>query len=486
MIFTQEQEAIINSSGNIKVNAVAGSGKTSTLVEYAKRRPDERILYLVFNRSAKLDAEKKFKKAGVNNVDIYTAHGLAYRKIVPIRGYRVTNNHSPYDIKNILNLGGVGYYGFIVASHIANYLELYFNSIVEEPEEIKKRYQGKLSSEQAKTFFKANEDVIHQGVYEMIKRMRLGKIDVTHSFYLKEYQLGNPKLRYDCIMYDEMQDSNPVMIDVFTKQKCRKICVGDDNQQIYSWRGAINALQNINFKELTLTKSFRFNQDIADIAMECLDMKKIYNTNFKRQNIIGVNNLKRKNNNVVGVLARTNLSLLTEAIDVILSGEVDKIYFEGNLNSYTFMNGVSIYDVYNLYYTNDSYIKNPLIKTMKSFKELEDYIEKTEDKNLEMLVKIVRKYGQSLPMYFKRLKDINLPNDRKHEAKIIFSTVHKSKGLEYDTVKIMNDFITEDNIMELSKKDNCNFNMLSEEINIYYVALTRAKNKIILLKDKLD
>jgi len=481
MIFTQEQEAIINSSGDIKVNAVAGSGKTSTLVEYAKRRPDEKILYLVFNRSAKLDAEKKFKKAGVNNVDIYTAHGLAYRKIVPIRGYRVTNDHNPYDIKNILNLGGVGYYGFIVASHIANYLELYFNSIVEEPDELNKLYQGKLSSEQAKTFYLANMDVIHQGVYEMIKRMRQGKIDVTHSFYLKEYQLGLPKLKYDCIMYDEFQDSNPVMIDVFLRQKCRKVCVGDDNQQIYAWRGAINALKRVDFKEYPLTSSFRFNQDIANMAMRCLDMKRIANPQFKRFDIYGTNPPKEKG--TVAVLARTNLSLLAEAIDVVNKGTCNKIYFEGNINSYTFMSGISVYDIFNLYYGNPSYIRNPLIKMMKSIKDLEDYIKKTEDKNLEMLVQIVRKYGRSLPSLFKRLKEINLPDERKHEAEMIFSTIHKSKGLEYDTVKLMDDFIKEWEIKEAVAKGNFKYHLLSEEVNVLYVAITRVKNELILSED---
>ena len=53
MELTNEQHEIINSSGNIKINAVAGSGKTTTIIEYAKARPPEsRILYLAFNKSA--------------------------------------------------------------------------------------------------------------------------------------------------------------------------------------------------------------------------------------------------------------------------------------------------------------------------------------------------------------------------------------------------------------------------------------------------
>ena len=39
MDLTIEQYDIINSTGNIKINAVAGSGKTTTILEYAKTRP---------------------------------------------------------------------------------------------------------------------------------------------------------------------------------------------------------------------------------------------------------------------------------------------------------------------------------------------------------------------------------------------------------------------------------------------------------------
>ena len=41
MELTSEQQAIINSNGNIKINAVAGSGKTTTIIEYAKAQACE-------------------------------------------------------------------------------------------------------------------------------------------------------------------------------------------------------------------------------------------------------------------------------------------------------------------------------------------------------------------------------------------------------------------------------------------------------------
>jgi len=62
MRFTKEQQAIIKSSGDIKINAVAGSGKTTTLIEYARHRAKSKILYLAFNKSVKLEADIRHMK----------------------------------------------------------------------------------------------------------------------------------------------------------------------------------------------------------------------------------------------------------------------------------------------------------------------------------------------------------------------------------------------------------------------------------------
>jgi len=60
MPLTPEQQAIIQSSGNIKINDVAGSGKTTTCLEYARTRPaGSKILYLAFNKSVKIEAPSR-------------------------------------------------------------------------------------------------------------------------------------------------------------------------------------------------------------------------------------------------------------------------------------------------------------------------------------------------------------------------------------------------------------------------------------------
>ena len=82
MILTKEQEEIINSDKlSFKINAVAGSGKTTTLLEYAKRNSHLKILYLAYNKSLQTSLQEKLKEYNLPFMHISTIHSLAYNKI---------------------------------------------------------------------------------------------------------------------------------------------------------------------------------------------------------------------------------------------------------------------------------------------------------------------------------------------------------------------------------------------------------------------
>lgn len=59
---------------SIAIIAGAGSGKTATFVEIAKRRPDRQAIYLAFNKPVANAAKSKMP----SNVSVKTAHGLAF------------------------------------------------------------------------------------------------------------------------------------------------------------------------------------------------------------------------------------------------------------------------------------------------------------------------------------------------------------------------------------------------------------------------
>ena len=478
LTLTQQQKAIINAKGSIKINAVAGSGKTFTIIEYAKAKPrSSKILYLVFNKSVKDDAIGKFAKNGLYNVNVETAHSLAFRYIVRGSNYKLNSiGYKTPEIVDILQLKGDGkkHSEYIIANHINKLVAFFCNSRKRKIQELD--YLSTITDLKVKSFVSHNYHYIEHQARVLMSKMNSGEIDITHDFYLKKFQLACPALHYDYILFDEGQDASMAMLDVFLQQKATKVIVGDTHQQIYSWRYAVNSLEKTNFKTYLLSNSFRFAQDIANLAQLVLKMKRYIDvpTTISIAGAGGSNSTKTK-----AVLARTNLGLLLKAIEYVTEKQqVKHIHFEGNINSYTYAaDGASLYDVLNLDNGKSFLVKDQLIKTMTSLDDLDDYIEKTGDRELSMMVEIVKEYGNEIPRIIKKIKEKHV--DNKDEAEMIFSTVHRSKGMEYDVVELVGDFVSEDYLMKLEKsnqKDDFNKSQLNEEINLLYVAITRARN----------
>jgi superfamily I DNA/RNA helicase len=119
---------------------------------------------------------------------------------------------------------------------------------------------------------------------------------------------------------------------------------------------------------------------------------------------------------------------------------------------------------------------------MKNLGELEEYIEKTEDMQLSTLVEIVREYGNGIPGIINKIKEKHVENEDRSKAELIFSTVHRCKGMEYDAIELTSDFITPEKLEKL--KDDIGvetlFSKLNEEINLLYVAVTRTTGMLYI------
>jgi F-box protein 18 (helicase) len=479
MHFTPEQEAVLASSGDIRINAVAGSGKTTVLVEYARRRPQtSRILYLAFNRSVRMHAQQRFTAEGMANVDVQTAHSLAFRKIAVAQGYQVTKGYRVHDIVGILDLKPFGrdlHSPYLIASHILKFAALFCNSPAVRVDELD--YLSLISDEKAAAAVRHFYHAIEHGTRLFLAKMDRKEIDATHDFYLKKYQLSRPRLAYDTILFDEGQDASPVMLDVFLSQGAVKVIVGDIHQQIYGWRHAVNALSRADFPQYTLSTSFRFNEHIARLAMDCLSWKRLLG-DAPPVIIHGMGTSGKMRSRAI--IARSNLALLKKAIDAVQNDRtVKKIYFEGNISSYTYAaESASIYDVLNLYLEQPQRIRDPLIQTMKSYELLKEYAGASEDLELSMLIDIVEEYGREIPSLLKKLAALHVDDDKRDKADMVFSTLHRCKGMEYDAVTLADDFINPGRIkrlIEREKEQPVDRDRLSEEINLAYVAVTRSR-----------
>lgn len=487
---TQEQLAIIHSRGNLTINAVAGSGKTTTIIEYAASLPrNANILYLAFNKSVKLEATRKFAARELMNVKVETAHSLAFKHIVFRYDYKVkTQGYKTSEIVELLGLqrNSERHAEFVIANHIIKFVTYFCNSDKAKVQEL--NYLDIITDQKTRAFVASFYSVIEEGTRLLLAKMDRGEIEIIHDFYLKKFQLSAPALPFDYIFFDEAQDASSAMLSVLLDQKAIKLFIGDTHQQIYAWRHAINSMGKIDFPALQLSASFRFGQDIADLATEVLYLK---NHLYQHQpvSIIGIG--KKSKGNVKATIARTNLGLLLRAIDFVTDNrKVRHIYFEGNINSYTYADdGTSLYDVLNLDKGNHSKINDKMIAAMKNMHELEDYIERTDDKQLAMMVEIVREYGNEIYDLIKLLKKLHTGDEEKDKAEMIFSTVHRAKGMEYDIVYLVNDFITESKLLELKEKhknDNTapfDIARLNEDINLLYVAITRTKRDLYIPED---
>ncbi|MBL1639716.1 hypothetical protein ELD68_35100 [Klebsiella pneumoniae] len=61
MALTDEQQQIADYTGRLLCGkAYAGSGKTFTLIQFSLKNPDKKILYIVFNKAIREEAERKF------------------------------------------------------------------------------------------------------------------------------------------------------------------------------------------------------------------------------------------------------------------------------------------------------------------------------------------------------------------------------------------------------------------------------------------
>ena len=481
MTLTAEQKAILATQQDLKINAVAGSGKTSTIVAYAKNCDSSKnLLYLAFNKSVKIEATQKFNQENLQNIRVETAHSLAYKNVVRKHNYELqSNGYKSYEIAKILTIrsGSQKHSDLVMANHIAKYAAMFCNSAAQKVGEL--NYLQTITNEESQEFVSAHQQQIFMLTRTFLAKMNSGEIPITHDFYLKKYQLTKPTLYYDYIFFDEGQDASPAMLDVFIRQQATKILVGDTHQQIYGWRNAVNSLENTDFQELRLSASFRFSPQIATLAHKILLWKKHLG---QEPDVKLFGRGKHTANKVKATIARTNLGLLLRAIEFIKENKnIKHIYFEGNLNSYTYADdGASLYDVLNLQNGKKRLVRDPIIKQMNSVEDLEEYIKQTDDVQLGLMLEIVKEYGNEIPKILQDLKDKHVANEDKHKAQMIFSTVHRCKGMEYDSVQLVNDFVGEERLKVLIEKDDADPSRLNEEINLLYVAVTRTRNHLYI------
>lgn len=484
--YTDEQIRIINKvvfGKSLIINAYAGTGKTTTLIGISENFKGKK-LYLAYNKKISDEAKKKFK----NNTQIFTTHSLAHKHVKKVLNLdtRDLGNITTYSLMEKLNLK-------YEIAFLSNYLfrtllqtpykgiedENFINYISRDnyfiyevlPDYIIKRYgywyfkdiiqnQEKVSNLIRNICH--NYSTYVKDIDEMIIKNELA---MPHDYYLKKfYEMLSEQeinLKYDLVMIDEAQDSNELtlaIIEKISKNKV-KVLVGDKYQQIYGFRGADNIMEKAqNCEREYLTYSFRFGKNIADRLNQIV--KKYLNEDINIKGLGG-----ERSNEKVAIIARTNSALIPHGIEnsaFSISRSVEDIFFVP-MQVYYFVNGM-----YEKIDNRFSFWKN-----INGLVELEELARSIKDKETINAIKMYNRYGKGL------LKIKNeFANKVKKDANLELTTAHSSKGLEYDTVIIESDF--EDfEVMKREIRNEFDKKAYREEINLYYVAVSRAIKKCI-------
>ena len=450
---TTEQASIVASQADfLRVTAFAGTGKTSTLVAFAKARPQVRMLYVAFNKAVQMEAERKFP----SNVVCRTTHALAFASDGKHYTSKLVNGRlRPLTILQVLALPRNQKRSYRLAGHVQRVLLEYLAS---DKETIAESFP--VTAQMTEKHLAVRERLIKAAsvLWDRMRDLNDNDVGMLHDGYLKLFQLRKPRLPFDHILFDEAQDANPVTTSIIASQDCRKVFVGDRHQQIYTFRGAVDAMRRADFTEsLYLTHSFRFRSNVAQAANVILQLK------GEPERVKGIRS--RSASSTKAYITRGNAALFDRAAELVKASQSP--CFIGGIEGYE-LNLVR--DTFWLYKKERTAIKSTFIRQFDSFDDLAGYASSLQERDLIAWVKVVRKHAHEMPQLIDLIIDRHEPDPL--QADLCLMTAHKSKGLEFGAVKMGPDF------PPCTFLANGEVVGEEEELNLLYVTATRAEEKL--------
>lgn len=472
--------------GSVVVSALAGTGKTATLALMAEST--ERYgQYLAFNKALVLDATGKDARGRQvrpprfpGTVSANTVHSLAHRAIGRSYQARLDNSRrmSSMEIARILHLEaidlptGVGNEkrrlspGFM-AGHVMRAVDRFCQSADPTPSGEHVPYVDGLDlpdGDGRKGW--ANNRELRRYLAPFVTRAWLdlcqksGQLRYSHACYLKLWELSGPVIEADYLLWDEAQDVSGVMESIVLQQKHAQIvAVGDAQQAIYGWMGAHDALTKFEARAdntATLTQSFRSGHAIAEVANSLLAQ---LGTDLRLRGHDDIHSAVTTERLVKpsAVLCRTNAVSVRQVISHRAGGAKVALVGDGT-------------DVLRFARAAEELqqrgsTSHPDLACFADWASVQQYvIADALGGELKLLVQLVDEFG--VPIIESALSGLN----SEATADVVVSTAHKSKGRQWPTVALAEDFPigTEDKPLE------------PEELRLQYVAVTRAQNVLDL------
>ncbi|WP_158719330.1 LAGLIDADG family homing endonuclease [Streptomyces sp. NBRC 110035] len=444
---------------------------SSTLKLIAQSDRRRRMTYVAYNTAIKNDAAKSFPAA----VACKTGHGLAFD---PRYGRRLQRPRQTaheaaqaLDVRSVLGVigatptirtdtGGQKAMTFKIIMRVAlDTVTRWCHSADDEiTEQHVPQYDG-LTKKRARAELVQLAFPVARAAWADLENDD-SVLNLTHDHYLKMWALSRPTIPTDVVLLDEAQDTNDVLSGVLLAQEhAQRIAVGDSAQQIYSWRGAKDALEGfvreLACPQLTLSQSFRFGPAIAaraNVWLRLIDAPLRLTGWDAADSTVGT--LATPD----AILCRTNAG----AMDIVMEGLANgrKVALVGGGG-----------DIKRLAWAAEALqdgrpTDHPELMGFPSWDAVRQYAAE-EDGSLEVLVKLIDEHGTD---------SIIAAADglcSEQQAELVVSTAHRSKGREWPAVRIHADF-------RAPKPDQKTGLVVlpREEARLAYVAVTRARKQL--------
>lgn len=511
-------------SKNLIVQAYAGTGKTSTLIDSLNFiGPDKSILITAFNKAIAGELETKAPrrahvctmnslgmtalKKGMRKKKNELGKGLTKlesnkymtlldemikeEKLVRVKSYKypiknlveaarnngMVPNDSPYAKKTLIKDTKENWIDLMEKFGVQSHLEIRVVALLKkERPELFRMSQEKLQPFYQEEIGKAQSEVISVARKLLNKGINLtSAIDFTDQLYLTylfdEAEVGE----YDFVFIDEAQDLNPIQHEMIAKclgNSTRLVAIGDASQCIYQFRGSMNNSMEIlknRFKceELELPLSYRCPLAVikeAQILVPGIQPAFSKKGSVKNAGLYYPNMFDDSDM----VICRFNAPLVAIAYDLLIQNK--NFEFRGR----DFVGDLISLIMEMMVHTMDELRKALSVWYQASVEEKtkedpEADISQIQDRYEAIMAMLDKGNFKSIGALINRLKDL-----RESTGGILLTTIHQCKGLEANKVF----FVNAPSIPSRYAKTK---EALDAEKNIAYVGITRAKEELIYI-----
>ncbi len=461
-------------SGNCVIDAVAGSGKTTTIVNALNLIPaNKKIIFVAFNKTIVNELSSRVPK----NVEVKTMHSFGFSTVRSQMGNVVVKEDKVMETINQLyptwkidESVEEGYKQRVKS--LVDLARLNLVNNLEELYDVAEHYGVEiLNAEVDKAWI----------VFQVIRNYKK-IIDMNDMIFLPAYYKMKCKT-YDWVFVDECQDLNKcqqeILKQMLNPNTGRFVAVGDPRQAIYGFAGADaesfrSLASTSNTITLPLSVNYRCGKNIIDFAKKIVPHLEASSIAIDGE--VDLNGSWKDVRDGDYVLCRNVKPLLKLCMEFLISGR--KAFVRGRDIGRNMINMLE---------------RTKSAKLEDAIKNLKNELERTVKKNVArgkteeqfrnsstyqaMLDKIeaIEILAGDLIFVSDVIKKIDsLFSDS--TSGIILSTIHKSKGLESDNVFILNPELMPS---KWAKKPW----EIEQENNLIYVAYTRAKQKLSFISD---